>query len=101
MVGDEVDPGQGVAAICGDSDRCLWPLGMPPWWPPPRVVHPAQASARWVLSRCADCRRARCLLVAAGRLERGAEVTVGTSVILGDRAAAAFEVEATFDGGAR
>eukprot|EP00974_Lingulodinium_polyedra_P058728 5653984-Lingulodinium_polyedra.AAC.1 len=79
----------------------MWPLGGPCWTPAPRLVSPRLANARWVHSRCPQCRDYVRTLVSTIPLGVGDEVTVADS----DRSTAAPvagpHIVITFDGGAR
>ena len=97
----DIADGQCLAVLCGDEPRCQWPIGAGRWWPPPRVVGPGLARARWIEERCVERRRHRVSLVALGALTQGQEVTVGTRISPGGDGDRAYGLEATFDGGVR
>ena len=103
--------GRPLAVLCGDVERCGWPIGTRHWWPPPLRFARGLLAARWIRERCDSCRRYRVILVATREVADGADVTVDEDVVLGrlgsDFAVEAtfdlsyFAVEATFDGGVR
>ena len=93
--------GRCLAVLCGDRRSCLWPIGAGRWWPPPRLVAPGLARARWVVARCDECRRFCAVLVSVARLGDGHEVTVDAQLERRGGGGAAFGLEATFDGGVR
>ena len=88
-------PEQCLAVLCGDAERCIWPIGARHWWPPPRLADRGGASTRWSRTVGGHCRRHRVTLVASRDLPGGAEITVEEGVTLGGPGHE-YAIEATF-----
>ena len=74
----DVDDGQTIVTLCAAGVPAAWLAPGEHWWPPPRVVHPWEANAKWQVSGCGRCGRTRASLVAAAPIRRGDELRTHT-----------------------
>ena len=89
-----------IGYLWGDQPHALWPIAHTHWWPPPRVVPAAAATAAWRIERCPHCGQYTAELVTTIPLGPGAELTVAAAPhVLAGNDLVPWEV--TFDGGAR
>ena len=94
------DAGHLLAVLRADSEVAGW---LPPgagWWPRPRCVEAACATAAWGVARCPVCGMHAAQLRAVAPLTAGAELTVAANPSPSGEAAL-WPLEATFDGGSR
>ena len=99
LVRREVEPGQRMACVFAGTEVAGWLGPGARWWPRPRRVAEALATARWHVSRCQGCHCYRASLAALQRIPAGGEVTVGRNPSL-EAEDALWPWEVTFDGGA-
>eukprot|EP00974_Lingulodinium_polyedra_P039837 3822339-Lingulodinium_polyedra.AAC.1 len=77
----------------------MWPLAESYWTPPPRLACPRLATARWIHSRCSQCRDYRRTLVSTLPLKAGDAVTVPDTDCSTVLPASGPHIMVTFDGG--